>query len=45
MERSLGRRMTSGLSDVTEADFGKTGYGGGSRLDSESCEFLGESSR
>jgi len=32
--------MTSGRSDVAEDDFGKAACGGGSRLDSESCELL-----
>ena len=44
MEGSLERRMTSEKSDVAEADFGKAGCGGGSELNSESCELLGESS-
>ena len=45
MRGSSERRMTSGGSDVAEADFGKVGYGEGSWLDSESFEYFGKSSR
>ena len=44
MEGSLGRRMILEKSDVAEADFRKAGCDGGSELNSESCELLGESS-
>ena len=34
--------MTSGRLDVAEDDFRKVGYGGGSKIDFGSCEFLKE---
>ena len=40
MEESSERRMTSGRLDMAQAVFGKTGFGGGSGLDSVSCKLL-----